>query len=138
MKRRKKTIDVRKLSEHPVSAIEELANAGVISPRPQYTFERDRYGHCRALIRYKDGIHNWGEGENKTEAKRAAAAGMLKWLLENVVCICPTPKKIRFATKEAAWDFINAHKALDRSEFSRPYDDCRCGWVHISSRFGRG
>lgn len=46
---------------------------------------------------------------------------------------CPTPKKSRFATVEAA------ESAAERASFElnktlHPYDTCPCGWVHLTSK----
>jgi hypothetical protein len=46
---------------------------------------------------------------------------------------CPTPKKARFATMEAALDAARrASFALNKSLY--PYDTCPCGWVHLTSK----
>jgi hypothetical protein len=47
------------------------------------------------------------------------------------VSLCPTPKKQRFATMEAA------QAVADRASFALrktliPYDNCSCGWIHLS------
>lgn len=47
--------------------------------------------------------------------------------------LCPTPTKTRFATLSAA------QSAADRAGFVfqktlHPYDDCPCGWIHLTSK----
>lgn len=46
---------------------------------------------------------------------------------------CPTPKKSRFATIEAAEAAATrAQFELDKTLY--PYDTCPCGWVHLTSK----
>lgn len=46
--------------------------------------------------------------------------------------LCPTPTKSRFATEEAAKAAaLRSHIPLGK--FLVPYDNCVCGWVHLTS-----
>jgi hypothetical protein len=49
---------------------------------------------------------------------------------------CPTPRKHRFATMEAALKEVEyAGFALNKQLY--PYDTCQCGWIHLSSKKDR-
>lgn len=46
---------------------------------------------------------------------------------------CPTPKKARFATIEAA-NAAAERASFELSKTLYPYENCPCGWVHLTSR----
>ncbi|MER6605931.1 hypothetical protein ABT282_08445 [Streptomyces sp. NPDC000927] len=49
---------------------------------------------------------------------------------------CPTPKKHRFATMEAALiEIERAGFALNKKLYA--YDTCECGWIHLTSKESR-
>lgn len=49
---------------------------------------------------------------------------------------CPTPKKRRFATLEAAkHEMETASFVLNKTLY--PYDTCPCGWIHLTSKKNR-
>lgn len=125
-----------RLSEHPVSALEELANLGII-PRPRYAGESmNPNGSQYALVGEVEGYgHHVAVGETRQAAKREAAAQMLKVVLAKM---CPKPGRPRYATWEAAYDEMLRQQITGKGKPLRQVYSCRCGWWHISGSKPRG
>lgn len=115
----------RPLPENPISALNEMADGGLI-PRPVYEGESS-WGESHMVVEVKGFGYVVGTGANKQEAKREAAAGILELVLKTV---CPTPGKRRFATWESAYDDMIRQQS-EGIGIQQVYA-CRCDWWHLS------
>jgi hypothetical protein len=123
-------VNGKELSEHPVSALEELANWGCI-PRPRYAGQPlNPNGSPYALVATVDG-YGFAEAvaETKQDAKREAAQKLLDKIERHM---CPHPGRPRYATWEAAYDAMMRQQITGKGKPLRQVYACRCTWWHIS------
>lgn len=120
-----------KLPDHPVSALDYLADCGWI-PRPVYVGQplRPDAPEYALVVEIEGYGHRVAEGAYKAEAKRRAAEALLTHIL---AVMCPHPDKIRYATEEFAYSRVKHHQAVGTTGIRQAYL-CRCGWWHLTSR----
>lgn len=113
-------LDRKGLSQQPMSALTELANAGQIE-RPMVVYTRLNSESWIADVNAGGGLKAVATARSKSKARYAAASVILQQLFQTT---CPTPLKPRFATRRAC-----AEKQPDRRVYA-----CECGWYHWAKK----